>query len=1175
MFIKICFAKKIPLEKTAIISFYKMGRSMSYMKKSVIRLSFFLILVLALAVGLTYVSLNDVSKIKNKEVTKVMDVALVNEDEGTTFNEDYLNFGDRFVKSVDKNEDQDWYIVSRGVAENGLDRGTYDMMLIIPNDFSDKALSMTSDSPDQVVLDYKINASENDKVQAEAEKTASSILNDFNRRIIDVYFASVIGNLHDAQDNISELVEEEEKHTNTYNTYINNPLSNYTDQFERVRDSSAASKDTFQSFEDMLGSFGDSLTDKVELTEKYSSNIDETASLLDATGELRTGFMEELSNYNASFSSGNVDEQLKQLQAANDYINYQFKEHEDEGLSSIALDTRLLKSRLNKALKEVEIAYYALEKAIENGVIDEKVEKELTDIVHNAFDGEDDLSELLLTRNEKILERINKQIKQLPTMHVDKIEDSALSSSTKNEIKNVIKVTEAYNQDEQFDTVYIDERDILTDDVNALIKHLKTKGITMQDTVKLPENKKASQEFHLFNVPEEFAIEYVTLSLPGQHDKKIQGKEATETIELPSNKKGNFTVELKLRLKDDFDGNLKDLDIYNHNIKWAWNLKQTDITNEREGDLDSQVSFHYPQSQLVASINTEDQNTDTVSNDNEETKEKDDSDEIDQDIKSQDDSESEESQEDSETETEDSDDSEASDSETDQDEDEEHEIEEVEIIHNEITHQVTKPVVDESTINLINAVENTIKPYQKLLSSYESYFGFDLACSEEKCKKFDIGDNKLTDLSTDDSLYHLFNKTNIKELLADYIIDKINDDVTEKINEPIMALTNEIDEYREFIKETDANAEELVNKIDETKIESRKLNDSLEETLKHITDWREQSTNLIDSQTEVQSEGDSVQTAVMSLGQEFEPLLSQSQLLADQASSNLESADNVYSTFDRVDEQAESIQQSGTDLIDQAEKLSLDMTNKILEDQEYAENFAGVLDNSRIGGQPNEDLYDFLSSPVDTENKGLMIKGDTFTPYFLVLIGFIVSLFTAYVISTMSKRNVTEGQFEAERSLMGSNALITGITACIGVLEGLVIGLLSAHYLDISKGSLIIWTGLIILVMLSMLFVSAYLLRQLKMVGMFILLAVMSMYLFLTKALGSGFSEGGSLRAYSPLQYLENMLAKAISGQTDYQFILFSVIAIVIVGALANLLVIHKQLGNIAEDDEGAAKTES
>src|SRR5699024_6206923 len=138
-------------------------------------------------------------------------------------------------------------------------------------------------------------------------------------------------------------------------------------------------------------------------------------------------------------------------------------------------------------------------------------------------------------------------------------------------------------------------------------------------------------------------------------------------------------------------------------------------------------------------------------------------------------------------------------------------------------------------------------------------------------------------------------------------------------------------------------------------------------------------------------------TAVMSLSHEFEPLLSQSQSLVDQSSSNLETADSVYRTFDRVDEQAETIRQSGTDLIKEADDLSNDMTNKLEEDEEFVDNFQGVLENSRIGGQQNEDLYDFLSSPVDTENKGLIIKGDTFTPYFLVLIGFIVALFTGYV----------------------------------------------------------------------------------------------------------------------------------------------------------------------------------
>src|SRR5699024_10191901 len=102
-----------------------MSRSMIHMKKPFIRLILFMVQMLVLTAGLTYMSLNHVSETKDKEDSKKMDVALVNEDEGTTFNKEELDSGERFVKSLDKNNELDWYVVSRGVAENGLERGTY------------------------------------------------------------------------------------------------------------------------------------------------------------------------------------------------------------------------------------------------------------------------------------------------------------------------------------------------------------------------------------------------------------------------------------------------------------------------------------------------------------------------------------------------------------------------------------------------------------------------------------------------------------------------------------------------------------------------------------------------------------------------------------------------------------------------------------------------------------------------------------------------------------------------------------------------------------------------------------------------------------------------------------------------------------------------------------------
>src|SRR5699024_8513783 len=101
--------------------------------------------------------------------------------------------------------------------------------------------------------------------------------------------------------------------------------------------------------------------------------------------------------------------------------------------------------------------------------------------------------------------------------------------------------------------------------------------------------------------------------------------------------------------------------------------------------------------------------------------------------------------------------------EDDEEDEKEPEIEEVEVYNNYFKHQVTKPVIDESTLTLINAVENTISPYQKLLSTYETYFGFDLTCEGKmSCAEIEIGDDdSLKDMATDESLYHLFNETSV------------------------------------------------------------------------------------------------------------------------------------------------------------------------------------------------------------------------------------------------------------------------------------------------------------------------------------------------------------------------------------------------------------------------------
>ncbi|GGB34806.1 type VII secretion protein EsaA [Lentibacillus populi] len=1165
------------------------------MKKGFKQLILFLVLMVVLASGSSYLSLNHVTKSKNAKDVQTMAIALVNEDEGATFNNNDLSFGDAFVKSLDKNNEHDWYVVSRGVAESGLERNTYDMMVVIPNDFSEKALSISSEAPEHVVLNYKINASGNKNFQAEAEKTASSILNDFNRRIIDVYFASVIGNLQEAQDNIGEVVKEEALYTNTYNNSIHSPLANYTDQFSNVKDSAKTSKDSFSGLEDTLGTFGKQLSDDANMNQDYLSSMSDTSKLLENNSVLSMSFLEQLNQFNAGLNSGDVEEQLRNLQTANRYINYQFGKSGNE----LNENTETINAYINRLKGFLDDTYKSVDKSQENvkETLD-KVETDLTKMLNDALGDKEKIGNLFSKYDKNAKQKIREQIKMLSSLNEEDIDKLGLPDNIALELKNVIAVTNKYIR-EKIDpelTPPVGSNPI-DQQVWELKKHLNNQGVIATDTEDIRHDDNRNHLFEL-EIPEQYELKWLLIKLPRDKDyKKVPLKEIDNnvyTTNLGALVTGEIGVKAKLKLKNP-DSPINAF----HPVTWSWKLGPTDEAIENNPDL---FSFQEENIPLIANMSTED---DQVSEDNtSSSKDKDTSsvpEEADQSSKAP----VEESDQKTETDKKEpgdgdrlgeneqvdpeedinpgddnknSDDSQPPEDNTGEDEPAE------EIVSDYYYHKLMVPAdLDSAVDQLINAVTNTINPYQKLIPQYEMYFGLELSCEKtsniENCPDLNatLGDGtSLKDIAKEhkDSLYFLYNEADFSGLLASRIIEEVLGPVSQQFEKQINNFNGHVKLLDQYINgDEEKGIEGLAAQVAATTKQAAVLNDSLAQTLENITKWREQSLQLLEQQSEIQANNEEEHTAVMTLGSEFQPLLMSSQTLAEQAQTNLNSAENVYQTFDNIDEQASQIQQSGTNLVSKAGELSVNMTNNLLEDQEFADNFADVLANSRIGDRQNEDLYDFLSNPVQTKNNGTIVAGDDkFTPYFLVLVCFIVALFTAYVISTNNQRRIADDQFESEKSLMGKNTLITTITGSIGVAEGIIIGLLSGYFLHISEGELIKWTGLITLVMVVMLLVATYLLRQLKMIGMFILLVVLSLYLFLTKALGSGIAGLETLRMYSPLQHVETLISKTALGATSYGTGVFVLLGLALIGVLANLLVLYRTARKGEEDDERVAE---
>lgn len=1151
------------------------------MRKIYLQRILFFILTVALTIGLSYVALHQVSKIEDKQGSKQMAIALVNEDEGAKFSDHEISFGDEFVKSIGKDHEHDWYVVSRGVAENGFEQNLYNMVIIIPNDFSEKAIAIDVDFPENVVLNYKINSSGHEDIRAEAEQMASEVLNDFNRRIIDVYFASVIGNLQEAQDHIKEIVEKEAQYTNTYNQNIHDPLSNYTNQFDTVSDYSQISKDRFHGLENILQGFEEQIHDEVQLNKSYAALLNDFSSLKKDHSQFMESFSKDLMNHRQALNEKTVQDMLDHLETINQVINNQFKKRSenDQYRSSIVYHANLIEQYFQDATKKVDFLEEYLRSTLDSNM-KSRVEKELSGAFERSFEEEVYLSTIFKDLENYAHQDILKQIKHLPSLDVNDIKYSGLPQKTTTEIENVILATKKY-VDRDYE--HEDKKDqLISSEIRRLKAHLVEHGISMTDEVRIMDDIKSKQVFHLTiddYYLKNFDVAELTLIMPdGQAIDYTNHYKRGKNIYPPIKGSGKFEVKLKLKLKS-IDHEIDVFDL----AQFRWELHRKGIVRKPNEppitDEDDDPNEEQPEQPDEPDEKDHGQDESPIEDDGdvEEKVEKenedlgDNSDEIDAPPHDENDDENDENDSESDDDNNDGEDDEDEDGDGEQDEDNgsgdqrpgRPKPKKVRIINDRISHQVMNPFIEEDlTQLLIHSTSQTISEYQKLLSLFESYYGFDL--SSETFKEDLSHVRRLSELATKDSYYHLFNKKDIVGLLQDYIVSNITEEVTSLVREPIEHLYKDIYDYKQQVDLATSHSDTLEQHIIKTTDEARQLNDQVGELLNYMVKWRENSAKLVDHQTEILAADGNEQSMIVDLDREIQTVLSATESLSDQATDHLQTADDVYQTFDAIDEQARSIQESGFALINQAHDLSTKMTDKMLDDQEFADNFSEVMANSRMGNRQNEHLYHFLSNPVKTENAGTIVAGNTFTPYYLVLICAIVALFTAYVISISDQRRVNRDQFASEQTLIGQNIPTTLLTTFVGMIEGLIIGISSGYLLNMSQSNVILWTGIVTLIVLAMLLCSAYLLRQVKMVGMFILLVTLSIYLFFTETLGFGSDTVSfikNIQSISPLQHVEKVLSDVLKNMSEEQsFILtfFTLALITLVGIVLNVVVWHR-----------------
>ncbi|OTN98599.1 hypothetical protein A5804_000082 [Enterococcus faecium] len=233
-------------------------------KRTIITFSILLI-ILALLVGLLFL-LNKKTQVKIQE--KKATIALVNEDQTSIFNERDYNFGKDFVNLVSGDTKYNWQVVSRSVADRAYSDGSVDAVIYIPQSFSHDILTLQDIDPMQAKVNYKLQDNQSALSQKLLNDKITDILYDFNQKIVKMYYASVAGNISEAQNNMNDVIRNQENVLTNLSKNVYGPFQSTNQGYSSVISSANGLQSMNKAWIDSQNSFTKSTQSMLDNTSK-------------------------------------------------------------------------------------------------------------------------------------------------------------------------------------------------------------------------------------------------------------------------------------------------------------------------------------------------------------------------------------------------------------------------------------------------------------------------------------------------------------------------------------------------------------------------------------------------------------------------------------------------------------------------------------------------------------------------------------------------------------------------------------------------------------------------------------------------------------------------------------------------------------------------------------------
>ena len=141
-------------------------------------------------------------------------VAVVNNDKEAFYNETTMTIGEDMVSNLKKNKSLDFHFVNEEEGQKGLEDGNYYMVVTLPSDLSEKAASILTDHPEQMVINYQTSSGHSFIASKMSDSAMTQLKQTVSANVTETYTKALFQKMGDLKSGLTKAADGSEQLAN-------------------------------------------------------------------------------------------------------------------------------------------------------------------------------------------------------------------------------------------------------------------------------------------------------------------------------------------------------------------------------------------------------------------------------------------------------------------------------------------------------------------------------------------------------------------------------------------------------------------------------------------------------------------------------------------------------------------------------------------------------------------------------------------------------------------------------------------------------------------------------------------------------------------------------------------------------------------------------------------------